>query len=220
MKIYLLSGLGADERAFENLVFPQHVDTEFIPWITPLKNESLASYALRMSEAIDETVPFGLAGISLGGMLAVEIAKVKKSEITILISSTPLSSGIPTYAKWLGKFRAHQLIPIKQIGEWGVASWFFGTSSNSESNLIKRFIEKTPSAFLKWAIDAILKWRNNEIPENVFLIHGSLDKLLPINRLKPQFIVKNGGHLMVYTKGKQISEYIAEIMLKLNPHVQ
>ena len=52
MKIYAISGLGADKRVFQFL----KLEHEFIPidWIDPLKNESIAEYAKRFSSIIEE----------------------------------------------------------------------------------------------------------------------------------------------------------------------
>jgi hypothetical protein len=46
-KVYFISGLGADKRAFSflDLSFCEPV---FIEWIKPLKNETLQGYALRL----------------------------------------------------------------------------------------------------------------------------------------------------------------------------
>ncbi|WP_313101006.1 hypothetical protein [Epilithonimonas sp.] len=39
-KIYVFSGMGVDERVFDNIDFGT-LDVEFIDWIEPLENESL-----------------------------------------------------------------------------------------------------------------------------------------------------------------------------------
>ena len=65
MKIYGISGLGADQRVFKYL----KLDCEFIPidWITPLKRESIENYALRLAQVIDTNEAFGILGVSFGG---------------------------------------------------------------------------------------------------------------------------------------------------------
>jgi hypothetical protein len=76
-KIYFISGLGADKRIFSflDLSFCEPV---FVDRITPLKNESLQGYALRLGKNIPGKDPV-IIGISFGGMLATEIAKVNPS---------------------------------------------------------------------------------------------------------------------------------------------
>lgn len=48
-KIYIFSGLGVDQRVFDNIDFG-NLDVEFIDWIEPLKNESLDSYVNRIAQ--------------------------------------------------------------------------------------------------------------------------------------------------------------------------
>jgi hypothetical protein len=56
-KIYVFSGLGVDERVFDNIDFGR-LDVEFIDWIEPLNNESLESYAFRISKKINSEIQF------------------------------------------------------------------------------------------------------------------------------------------------------------------
>ncbi|HVG11799.1 MAG TPA: hypothetical protein VM843_02295, partial [Flavisolibacter sp.] len=86
VNVYFISGLGADCRIFKNLQLPPSYHAVHVEWIKPLVKESLAEYALRLSAAIDTTQPFGLIGLSLGGMIAVEISKNKRAEWVVLIS--------------------------------------------------------------------------------------------------------------------------------------
>jgi len=82
--IYCISGLGANEKVFQflDLSFAKPV---FIQWIRPLDNETLPQYAMRLKEEfISEPKPV-IFGLSLGGMLAVEIAKAMPSSKAILI---------------------------------------------------------------------------------------------------------------------------------------
>ncbi|HQV56104.1 MAG TPA: alpha/beta hydrolase, partial [Chitinophagaceae bacterium] len=84
-KVYFISGLGADKRAFSflDLSFCEPI---FIDWIKPVDNESLYQYAMRLKEQINEPSPI-IVGVSFGGMLATEIAKSDASAKVIIISS-------------------------------------------------------------------------------------------------------------------------------------
>ena len=83
--VYVFSGLGADERVFHKIDFSSY-DVHFIKWITPKKNESIESYALRLTLQITKPLPV-LIGLSFGGMMAVEVAKHIATEKIVLISS-------------------------------------------------------------------------------------------------------------------------------------
>ncbi|WP_093825084.1 alpha/beta fold hydrolase [Spirosoma endophyticum] len=97
MKIYFISGLGADKRIFQKLVLPTFFEPVYIELLTPHQNESLPNYAGRMALSIDSIQPFYIVGISFGGMLATEIAKLIRPQKTILISSVSTSNQLPWY---------------------------------------------------------------------------------------------------------------------------
>ena len=56
-KIYLISGLGADERVFKNLNLG-NFEPHFIKWNEPFKNENLPNYAKRLMSQIMTEKPF------------------------------------------------------------------------------------------------------------------------------------------------------------------
>jgi pimeloyl-ACP methyl ester carboxylesterase len=67
MTIYCISGLGADYRVFQKLVFPSDYHVVHVEWIQPEIRETLSSYALRLLKQIDNSKPFILIGLSFGG---------------------------------------------------------------------------------------------------------------------------------------------------------
>ena len=86
MNIYCISGLGADKRVFDHLNIINH-DLKYLEWIDPFPNESIETYARRLSKGIDQDHPFILLGVSFGGIIAIEIAKITTPIHTIQISS-------------------------------------------------------------------------------------------------------------------------------------
>ena len=115
MKTYFISGMAADSRIFCHIRLPQGYEAVHLEWIKPEKNESLASYALRLAQRIDTSEPFVLIGLSFGGMLASEIAKRYKPAMTVLISSIPISSHLPGYFKVAAKLRLHKVVPVSLL---------------------------------------------------------------------------------------------------------
>ena len=67
VNVYILSGMGADHRAFSFITLPKGFEAIHIPWIKPDKKEPLAAYALRLAGAIRTSEPFILVGLSMGG---------------------------------------------------------------------------------------------------------------------------------------------------------
>src|SRR5688572_20594857 len=96
-EVYLLSGLGADKRVFDWLDFSGNNVTHVI-WLEPVSNESLEQYARRLLNQITATQPV-LVGVSFGGIMAIEIAKLIETKKIVLISSARTRSDLPFYYK-------------------------------------------------------------------------------------------------------------------------
>ena len=84
--VYLIPGQGSDYRIYKYFKF-QDYDTVHIKYIIPDKNDNMESYARKLSEQIDTSKPFSITGVSLGGMLAVEMSEFLNPEEVIIISS-------------------------------------------------------------------------------------------------------------------------------------
>jgi len=115
MNTYFISGLGADKRIFSKLKLDEKINIIHIDWITPNKNESLVSYTQRLYSVIDLSQPFALVGVSFGGMIAVEIAKLLNPTTTIIISSTMLSAHLPALYRFAGKLGLLKFIPARLL---------------------------------------------------------------------------------------------------------
>jgi pimeloyl-ACP methyl ester carboxylesterase len=209
-KIYFISGLGADRRAFKRLVFPLDCELIHLDWIPAIKNETLESYADRLALSIDTSTPFYLIGLSFGGMLATEIAKKLKPLHTFLISSTPIFKELPWYYRMAGSLHLQNIVPVtllKRSNSIGLK--FLGAKTREETALLKQLVIDSDPVFIKWALTCILNWRNNERPQNLTHIHGDTDNILPIRYNNPDIIIEGGGHFMVYANADAISKLIA-----------
>jgi pimeloyl-ACP methyl ester carboxylesterase len=210
--IYLISGLGADERIFNHLNFGA-LTPKYIKWIVPKKNELMEDYAARISEQIDAEKPI-LLGVSFGGMLAIEIAKLIDCQQVIIISSAKTRNDIPLIYRIFGQLKMHKLIPIQLLKQPNfITYWCFGMYLNDEKKLLKSILKETDTTFLKWAINAIINWKNETtLTTDLIQIHGDLDRILPIkNKAKIDLIIPKGGHLMVYNKADLINDFLRKM---------
>jgi len=201
-EIYLLSGLGADKRVFEYLDLPDfkvnHVD-----WIEPTDNETIESYAQRLLKQITTDRPI-IIGVSFGGIMTIEIAKLIETEKLILISSAKTKKDIPIYYRLVGQLGLNKIIPtwiLKNANP--LTYWFFGTKTKKQKDLLKEILKETGDKFLKWAIDKIVNWENVTELKNVKTIHGTADKILPFKTA--DFKIINGGHLMIVDKADELN---------------
>lgn len=206
-KIYIFSGLGVDRRVFDNIDFG-NLDVEFVDWIDPLKNEPLENYAKRISQKITNDNPI-LIGLSFGGMVAVEISKIIKTEKIILIGSAKNKFELPKFNRISGKLKLNKLIPKSIFKKQNlVTNWIFGIETDSEKQLLKEILKDTDPNFFSWAINEIVNWKNHTIPENVIHIHGNKDRIIPFKNVKTDFVIEGGGHFMTVNRSKEIQEII------------
>ena len=211
MKVYFISGLGADRRVFKYIRLPENCEPVYLDWIKPLPQESLPEYARRMASLINQQEPYSLIGLSLGGMIAAEISKELQPRKTVLISTAPSSDQIPFYFKWVYTVRAHKLVPVSVLKSGSIVKRFFTAESDSDKALIKKIIWESDPSFIHWAVDAILRWKTNSLPANYVHIHGTRDELLPFRFVRPSHVIRKAGHMMVMTHAKEINQILEEI---------
>ena len=208
-EIYLLSGLGADQRVFDYLDLSNY-KINHIRWITPFNNESISQYASRLLKQIYSENPL-LMGVSFGGMMAIEIGKLISVKQIILISSAKTKTNLPFYYRIAGWSGLNKIIPesfLKSINP--ITFWFFGINSNEEKALLRSIINDTDIVFLRWAIHQIVNWKNDILLTNVTSIHGTHDRLLP--NKEPDYKIMNGGHLMIITKATEINNLLKSVI--------
>lgn len=210
-KIYIFSGLGVDQRVFDKINF-DGFNVEFIDWILPLKSEVIENYAKRISQKIIEK-DVVLIGLSFGGMMAVEVAKIIPVRKVILIASAKTKFELPLLYRIAGKLRLHKLIP-SAVFKWSnlLSRWIFGIQTKEEKVLFKNILKDTDSRFLRWAINEIVSWKNTELPSNYVHIQGAKDRILPSHNCKVDYLIQNGGHFMTVNKAKEIEKIVKEIV--------
>lgn len=208
-KIYIFSGLGVDERVFDNIDF-SGLNISFVDWIDPLKNETFERYAFRISKDFEKDSI--LIGLSFGGMLAVEVSKIIPVKKVILIASAKNKNELPKWFLIAGKLKLNRIVPTYLLKTTNfITNWLFGVTTSTEKLLLKNIIKDTDSNFLKWAINQIVNWKNLSVPQNCIHIHGTNDRILPMKHLKVNYQIKNGSHFMTVNKAKEIEVIIKKL---------
>lgn len=215
MKIYCLSGLGADKRVYQFLDLPG-VELVHIEWVTPAPNERLEDYAFRLSENIDDSAPFYLMGLSFGGMLATEIAKIKKPQKLIILSSILGKHEVPTLHRFAADIKLHKIMPANLLKTPNIFTYMaFGLETPESKELLKQILNDTDPDFFVWALSAIAGWENEEILDCI-RIHGTRDRILPVDITNVEHVIDGGGHFAIVDRASEISKILTE-SLSLHP---
>lgn len=212
MKAYFISGLGADKKAFQKIKLPPGYEPVFLEWIPPQKDESLVNYAQRFSSFIKSDEEFILIGLSFGGMLASEVAKLHHPLKTIIISSLATSNELPWYFKKAGNIGLHKAVPIKLLKAGSVLKNLIGVASREDKAIIINYARSADPDLVRWSIHAIVNWKQQDRLPGIIHLHGSDDRMLPIKYTHPDFVIKGGGHLMIFNKADEVNKVLGEIL--------
>jgi pimeloyl-ACP methyl ester carboxylesterase len=184
-------------------------------WIPPIKNESLPKYAARMAEAITPSpdAPLILGGVSLGGMLAYEMARHLKPDAVVLIASCRTRQALRPI------FRASRLpLPLIPIQAWSIAKMLSGPVVRirlgvppKQKELAIRMFKEMDSRFMHWALQAILRWQPTPLAGiRVLQIHGGRDPLIPARRVNADVIIPEGGHLINVSHAREVNAFVRQ----------
>ncbi len=209
--IYVISGLGVDERVFKNISFAGYQPV-FIKWISPLADEAIEAYAKRLSAQIKHQKPV-IAGLSFGGIMAIEIAKIMEVEKIILLTSVKTKHELPFYYRLPGSLNIHKLIPTFLLKNPNIFSrWIFGAESQ-DWKLFAELMHDLDPVYMHWALDKIAKWQNEFTPPNLIHIHGGNDHIFPPHFLKPDILIPAAGHLMTVNRADQVNAVLRKVLL-------
>lgn len=211
MKLYVVSGLGADFKVLDKLKFPENLEVVFLDWLIPVRNESFQDYIIRMADRVDESEPFCLLGYSFGGIVVQEINKLKPAQKTVILASIKSHHEKSRFIKLgertgLPKYLPERIFTTKSALAYSFVRKFFDPQN---PRLMQYFNVREPY-YLKWCIEKISGWKFEECPD-VVQIMGDRDIVFPIKYSKPDYIIKNGTHLFPATKPHETSEILAKV---------
>jgi len=212
MNVYFISGMGADGRLFRNTRLPEGFQMHFVTWITPDDKDTIATYASRLVEQIDTTQPFALVGVSLGGIMAVEIAKISSPVATVIVGSIPVAAHLPRYYVTLGRsLGLLRVLPGSVFKRAAKIKRYFTRESHTDRRLVWQMIDESDGDFLIWAMKAVLRWENKELPPSLWHIHGSRDMVFPIMLTRPSHTIRRSGHLAIITHAEEVNGILRDI---------
>lgn len=210
--IFLIPGLGADKRIYRNIKI-NNADITYIDWLEPERKDTLTTYAQKLIDQYHISDGSIVIGISLGGMLATEIALKLKLKKVVVISSIKSIDEAPFYFKIFKWLPLYKLIPGKLFAKLGMLiAPVFGKMRSVDAFLFSSMLQNTSPKFIKWAMYAALHWKNRQIPENVYHLAGNNDLIFNYKRIKNAEIIDGGTHIMIFDRAKEVSAYLNRVI--------
>lgn len=196
--IHALPGMGADRRMFP---VPWTSLPGFIAhdWPNSSGDRTIESIAGSVVDSFDINDGDVVIGASLGGIVACEIAKIRKLEALVLVGSATDPSEINQLLALL-----HPLAEIAPI------NWIRFSAGKIPTDLTQMF-SNVDAAFIRNMCAAIFRWqglRDAKVP--LHRIHGRKDLVIPPPCHAD--LLLDGGHLISMTHASECSAFLKSII--------
>ncbi len=213
--VYFMPGLAASSSIFERIDLPKETfEIHLLEWFMPEKQESLQSYAKRMSEKVthDNAV---LIGVSFGGILVQEMAQFLNLRKLIIVSSVKSNVELPRRMKIAKTTKAYKLLPTGLLQDVEkLVKYAFGDVMKQKLKLYEQFLHMRNKEYLDWAIEQVICWDRVKIDPNVIHIHGDADEVFPVKNIKKYINVKGGTHIMILNRFRWFNQHLPKIILE------
>lgn len=213
--IYCFPGQGSNQHIFDSLTVDSNYVLKFIEYGTPEKGMNMETFAKTLTNQIDTTRNFILLGVSLGGMICVELSELLNPEKTILISSAKNRSELPF------RYKFQKAFPLYKI--FGGRTLLAGAKflqpivepdRNKNKETFKQMISSKDPTYMKRTVSLIINWNRTSNSKKIKHIHGDKDHTIPLRNVSnPNFVLENGSHMIALTRAEEISK-ILNIILK------
>jgi len=212
-QIFLISGLGADRRLFNKLELPGY-EMVFVDWIEPDVTDTIPTYAKKLVEQYQIKPNSNVLGVSLGGVMTVEISSIIPLKKAIIVSSIKSTSEFPLYFRIFRRLPLYKIIPHGFYSSIGyVIKPLFGKMKGKSGFMFVDMIKYSSPVFMKWAMHNILRWQPKPLSTKIYHIIGDKDLIFSCKRIKDaDYVIKTGSHDMVYTRGPEISKIVQSIL--------
>lgn len=211
MDVYLIPGLGTDRRLFSRLQLGD-VRPRFLEWPAYTRGSTLRGIAEGLASMVDRSRPHVLVGVSMGGMVAQELACITRPERVVLISSITGPEEFPVLLRFAKATGAHKLISDLTVR----ASWPlrrpFGVKDRGIAALLCEMAFAQGGRQIRRGTDAILRWEGSRWNGPLVRIHGDADRVLPLQR-QVDHVVRGGAHTIVISRAEEVSRLLQPYIL-------
>jgi pimeloyl-ACP methyl ester carboxylesterase len=192
--IHALPGMGAGRQMFtgpwESLPHFAAYD-----WPCHTNERTLSDFAHTVCRQFAIRDGDTLVGASIGGMIACEIAKIRRIDSLYLIGSATSKDEVSPLLALL-----HPLADIAPM------EWIRFSAGKIPADLAQMFA-RVEASFIRAMCRAIFQWPGlGSTPVRCFRIHGRRDRVIPPPRHAD--LLLDGGHLIAMTHAKECVEFI------------
>jgi hypothetical protein len=156
-----------------------------------------------------------LIGVSFGGVVAQEMSEFLSLRKLIIISSVKTRDELPRRMKFARRSFFYKLIPTSLVlSAEDLTKFSVGPRSEKRLRLYQDYLHIRDKQYLDWAIQNMVCWNRKTPVDDVAHIHGDSDIVFPVKYIKNCEVLNGGTHIMILTKGQELSEKIIAIIEK------
>lgn len=210
--LYLVPGLGTNYKIFKNLAPLLNGDFEisYLEYdVPPNQNESIREYAIRRCASLPEG-PKAFLGLSLGGLVAGECAKLFHGSPLVVLSSIKKRSEAPWFLN-VGKVLPLYKLISASAGRIliGNLAGLGGVSGGKAREEYKAMLAELPDEHFAWARQAAVHFDNHTPVDNLLHIVGTRDHVFSYKRISnPDIVLKNATHYAVMDRAPEIAHSV------------
>ena len=209
----MMPGMAANTSIFDFITLGNLFEIHRLDWLTPNKNETLTSYAMRMCEKVTHPNPV-LVGVSFGGVLVQEMSKLISCRNVIIVSSVRSHKEFPIHMRITRKTKAYRFFPTQWVDNLeDFVGFMFGPAARKRMDLNKKYLSIRDPEYLDWALESFFNWNQEEPLSNVVHIHGTYDLVFPVFYFKVYIPLPKGTHVMIVLRASWFSENLPKIIL-------
>ncbi len=215
--LLLFPGLGVDRRIYApQLSLPIRI--EIREWIEPESmGESLHHYADRLAGEIGPRPDAYVGGISLGSMVAMEVATRLDARGIVVIggcsSHRQISPLFRSVLRVAAALPTSAIRPVLKLAPAALA--LFEKLPKEQRRLMTRMLQEHSPFQTRWSCRAILEWECCALPPAmpIFSVHGEEDAVIPVKNVSPRVVVAGGRHLINLSHAGEVNRFICESVL-------
>lgn len=208
--LHCISGLGADHRMFRRLNIPGW-ELKAVPWPHIDRHDDMACYAQKIAALIPDGPDHAILGLSFGGMLASEIARVRPEQKVIIISSAKNPAELGSAGGFLKFIVTKRLLPVGLVRiPNNVILRRFGAYDDESQFLLRSIFDDQSDHLVSVAAKVIMEWRSTPAPATVVHIHGTADQIIKPEPVHPTHWIEGGEHIMIFTRAEEVGALIRQ----------
>ena len=213
--VYLMPGMAANSTIFENIELADDIfEIHLLDWFVPERGMTLRDYAAAMCEKINHPEPV-LVGVSFGGILVQEMARLIDVRKLIIVSSVKNKHELPRRLIFARYTKIHRLLPTGLVNNVELlAKYAFGETVTKRLELYEQYLSIRDKYYIDWSIDNLVNWPQDKSIEGIVHIHGEKDAVFPIQHIGECIRIADGTHTMILHRFRWFNQHLPTIILE------